>query len=330
VQTLRFRVSPEFKDQRLDQVLAVELPRLAGRPLSKSKVRQLIVAGAVYLNRSRVRIASKTLRLGAEIEVHIRWDRVEQKTRTETVVMDASWILFEDEDLIVVNKPPGLPTQPTVDEARANLFAVVKRFLKTRQSGDPYLGLHHRLDRDTSGVVLFTKTVRANAGIARAFQEHLAQKTYVCLSRRDPQSKRVSNGELSRVPPDWIIQNFLGKVGKGRIQKFGSVRSGGDPAETRFAVLERLKNDHYFIQAQPKTGRTHQIRVHLSEEGLPIVGDSLYGALASPIQLPGGIKMRLALHARELELPHPITGVSLKIQSPIPEDLQSCLKQLQS
>ena len=116
-------------------------------------------------------------------------------------VMVADRILFEDAALIAVNKPAGLPTQPTLDEARENLYAAVKKFLAARDGvAEAYVGLHHRLDRDTSGVVIFTKDKAANAGVARAFAEHLARKTYLALTERGPGDLRV----------EWTVRNYLG------------------------------------------------------------------------------------------------------------------------
>src|SRR6185437_9442973 len=167
-----FSASPEDQGKRLDQALSEWLPEVLGQPISKGKVRKLVIAGAVYLNGSRVRIASKELRNRAKVDVYVDLQKLENDaTRADRKFeMGASDILFEDEYLIAVNKPAGLPTQPTLDEARDNLFALMKKFLKARDGeADPYIGLHHRLDRDTSGVILFTKKKEANAGIAEIF-----------------------------------------------------------------------------------------------------------------------------------------------------------------
>ena len=134
----------------------------------------MIVAGAVYLNGRRVRIASKELMPNATIDVYVDLNKLHSDStqRDRAFVMTEDRILFEDPYLIVVNKPPGLPTQPTLDEARENLFTAVKKFLAQRSGKsvtDTYLGLHHRLDRDTSGVILLTKSTEANPGVAELF-----------------------------------------------------------------------------------------------------------------------------------------------------------------
>jgi RluA family pseudouridine synthase len=317
------------KAQRLDHVLGEWLPQALAQPVSKAKARKLIVAGAVYLNGKRVRIASKELMPNARIEVYVdarKLFETDGRAQDRAFEMTAERILFEDEFVIVVDKPPGLPTQPTLDEARDNLFASIKKFLSKRDGViEPYLALHHRLDRDTSGVILFAKAKGANAGVAKMFAEHLAQKTYQAISSVAPGRK---------LRPEWITKNFLGKVpNRGKAAKYGAVRSGGDPAETRFRLLEQWGGTAW-IEARPITGRTHQIRVHLSEAGLPILADSLYGAPAARSSQrhstegpqPGdGPAPRLMLHAARLAFPHPVTGAETVIEAPLPDDFKRCI-----
>jgi len=305
--------SAEDAHKRLDQFLAERLPESLAQPVSKGKARKLIVAGAVYLNGKRVRIASKELIPGARIEAYVDVNRLysDETSKDRAFEMTLERILFEDEYLIVVNKPAGLPTQPTLDEARDNLFAALKRYLTKEGEPEPYLALHHRLDRDTSGVVLFVKGREANAGVAEFFSKHLAQKTYNALTHGAKAGVKV--------PEHWTIENYLGKARiAGKRAKFTAVRSGGDHAQTEFQLLERLTRG-FWVEARPITGRTHQIRVHLSEYGLPILGDSFYGARE-------GSAARVMLHAACLTFPHPIHKVEIKVQSPLPEDFLKCLQ----
>src|SRR5262249_48584749 len=142
----------------LGDVLSEWLPAALRRPVSKSKVRKLIMAGAVRLNGRPVRNALKTVVLGVTIEAYIDVVKLfaDSTSRDREFELTAAHILFEDDDLIVIDKPSGLPSQPTVDEARDNLLAALTRFLSTRaRITKPYIGVHHRLDRDTSGLVLF-------------------------------------------------------------------------------------------------------------------------------------------------------------------------------
>ncbi|MBU6374463.1 MAG: RluA family pseudouridine synthase [Bdellovibrionales bacterium] len=325
LRTYRFTVPPELAKTRLDEAIV----RLFSneKTLSKAQARKLIVAGAVYLNRKRVRIASKELIVGAHLEVHVDWQKLATAPqRADQGVkwsMSESSILFEDDWLIVVDKPPGIPTQPTLDEARANLYAKVHTFLKERERNPKaYLGLHHRLDRDTSGVILFTKHQEANKGVSEMFTQHLAQKEYRALVT-GPWKEAAAGSS-------WEVRNYL-KRAPGKASFFQSVRSGGDWAHTTFEGPV----DHEVI-CWPRTGRTHQIRVHLSEAGYPIVGDPLYEARWSDqIRQNFSIRycselrhIRLMLHAACLTFPHPISRKEISVKSPIPKDFQTCKARL--
>ncbi len=318
IRKLQFKIAPELQGSRLDHTLAALLPETLGEPVSKARVRMLIVAGAVYLNGSRVRIASKTLIAGAKIDVYLDQAKLREKTlpkQTQFKITEKD-LLFEDEDLIVVNKPAGIPTQPTLDEARNNLFGAVKKFLAARDpsKSDPYLGLHHRLDLETSGAILFTKTSRANPGVADAFSKHRARKVYYAVCKLSPRAEAPK--------ATWVTRNYLSRLpGPGKRAKMGSVKSGGDPAETQFKVIESASN-LFWIEARPITGRTHQIRVHLSEQGLPILGDPFY----DPAQKDRPLAPRVMLHAVSLTFEHPIHKTEVSISSPLPEDFIQCLR----
>ncbi len=217
--------------------------------------------------------------------------------------LDHLRILFEDDDLIAVDKPPGIPSQPTLDPRRFHMALAVELALRARGEASVYVGQHQRLDLDTSGVLLFTKAKRANKNLGEQFREHRLQKTYVAL---------VASSRL-QVGSQWEVRNHLAIESKssGRLK---SVRSGGDYAETKFEVLSTSERSS-LIEARPRTGRRHQIRVHLAERGLPILGDATYAR-------PGvrDLAPRLMLHARRLELQHPVTGAELVIEAPLPKD----------
>jgi RluA family pseudouridine synthase len=317
IKKIRLIARAEHRSKRLDEALTEWLPDALGRSVSKAKVRKLIMAGAVWLNGKPTRSAAKPLFPGAAIEARIDLARFfeDSTSRDKAFEVTAAHILYEDEDLIVVDKPPGLPAQQTVDASRDSLFAAVRRFLSKRDGIEtPYVGVHHRLDYDTSGLVLFTKSHRVNAAVAELFSEHKVLKTYQALTV-------PASGKLET---QWTMTNYLGKVGtRTKRTRYGSVPSGGDRAETSFRVLaEYLRG--IWVEAVPKTGRTHQIRVHLSEYGLPILGDDLYGTGNEEDKLAP----RLMLHAVELEFPHPLTRRTIRIQSPLPVDFRQCLTAL--
>ena len=310
----KFKAGPEYDAKRLDFALADWLPAALGRPVSKAKIRKLIMAGAVYLNRSRMRNASTVLNSGAIVEADVDTVRLfeDSTAHDKEFELTAGRILFEDPDLIVIDKPPGLPSHPTLDQSRDNLFAAVTRFLTRRDKSAPELGIHQRLDRDTSGIMLFTKSRRVNAAVTEMFARHRALKTYQALTP----------GPRSKLAREWTIRNHLGKVSsKSKRSKYGAVDAGGDAAETHFCVIESYSRG-LWIEAIPKTGRTHQIRVHLSEFGLPIFGDELYGDDKSA--------PRLMLHASRLVFPHPVTGDQISVESPLPQDFKAWLTRMRN
>lgn len=305
-------VEKSHEGKRLDQALAELLPAASGLPLSKGKIRKLIVAGAVYMNRGRVRIASKPVRTGMRIEVHIDEEKLRSSSEGEGPTRE--WkpadleIVHEDEWIFGVNKPAGLPTQPTLDEARANLYMLLKKRFE-------YVGLHHRLDRDTSGVMLFTKKKEVNAEVGKLFQAHLARKTYLAIvsvkERRGESGSRVLSEE-------WTVENYLARE-KGKAGKMRSVRSGGDAAQTDFRLLAQ-EGAYALVEARPRTGRMHQIRVHLSEAGTPIVGDRAYGG---EVEIDKRTVPRVMLHAAELRFPHPHSKTEVVFRASPPEDFIS-------
>ena len=311
-----FIASAEDAAKRLDIALADWLREALRRPVSKAKVRKLIMAGAVYLKGTRIRSAGIPLSSGMKVEADVDLaklfdDRTAQDKKFE---LTSGLVLFEDADLIVVSKPPGLPSHPTIDEARDNLATAVARFLTKRDGEPPYLGIHQRLDRDTSGVMLFTKSRRVNTAIGESFSRHEIVKIYQALT------VAPAHGGVQQ---KWTIRNYLGKLSvKSKRARYGAVHSAGDLAETSFRVVEQHPGGMW-VEATPRTGRTHQIRVHLAGYGLPILGDDLYGNQSSRAAAP-----RLMLHASQLAIPHPLTRAEIVVKSPLPEDFKQCLARI--
>ena len=165
---LNTRLANSVPKIRLDDYLSDWIPATLSKPISKSKIRTLILSGAVYVNRHRNKIPSTIIFAGAVLEVYFDEAKIgisDQQASQPLVSIKNEKIIFEDEWIIIVNKDPGVPTQPTIDPGRANLFDLTKQFLTRRDAkinATPYLGLHHRLDRDTSGIVMFTKKEEAN------------------------------------------------------------------------------------------------------------------------------------------------------------------------
>lgn len=210
-------------------------------------------------------------------------------------------ILYRDEALAAVEKPAGLPAEPTRDPRRGSALELARRELGL--GAEVRIGLPHRLDRDTSGVLVIGLTRAALAELGRAFEERRTRKLYAALVHG-----RVATDEL-------LVEDHLAAVGeRDGIEFHGRVRAGGKKAASRVRVLARGAATT-LVEVELLTGRTHQARVHLAGLGHPILGDELYGA-------PAGEHARLGrylLHAARLELPHPLrAGETLVLESALP------------
>lgn len=323
----------------LNSLLRSELPRILGTEVSNSKIRRLIVAGSVSVSGRQIRVPGFNLRAGSEVNVLIDEEKLffEKQPDDINYELTPKDILFEDENIIVVNKPTHFPTEAGMVGSRDNLHAAIIRFLFERQKiehpnakNPPYLGIMHRLDRDTSGVILFTKTRSVNAACHEMFESHTAHKVYNAVVA-------VKSSEAAKFPVGKkITVDFpMGRISpKGQAAKWGKVseKNGGLSSRTEFEVLKEIKIDKMqgtapfnlckvsfsqgsasfrdftflLLKCSPLTGRTHQIRVHLASLGIPILGDSLYGGLDYA---------RIMLHAESLTFPHPVTGEIMTVTS---------------
>lgn len=252
-------------------------------PSSKKEIKRQIEFGACKLNGVVVRIASKKVTAGDLLE----WNaRASVKSS-----FDPASILYEDEDLLVYNKPPGVTSD---SEGILALLKPYGQFL-----------LVHRLDKDTSGLLILAKKASSEKILTAAFKERAVEKHYVALVFGLPK-------------PKGVIENYLGKIGGYQGQTlYGSVAPHlGKFAKTSWVLQKALKKAA-FISCYPETGRTHQIRVHLSEMGHPILGDYQYGKKEAP---------RLMLHAYKISFLH--RGNTLTLHAPIPKDFQEMIKLL--
>lgn len=251
-----------------------------GEPVQAAKAR--IEAGAVYVDGRRVSSAAAPLPVGARVTVVLEAGGVSSEQPRPAVA--ALVILSERDGLIAVNKPPGLPAQPTPD-GEPNLLDLVSAHLGREA------GLVHRLDRETSGVTVFGTSPESTSRLAAAFREGAVQKEYVAV---------VGRGFPERGRIDTPLQRDPSRPGRWRALDSGN----GIPAATRF---ERERDGaHCLVRLFPETGRTHQLRAHLTSLGFPIVGDRLYGGDKGP---------RCLLHAHRLRL------VGEQFEAPIPDDV---------
>ena len=194
-----------------------------------------------------------------------------------------AWVVHQDDDLLIVDKPDGIPTQAAEPSRPDDLIAR----LHEARGKDAYLGVHQRLDRDTSGVLLLTRRREANGSVAKQFETRAVEKRYVAAVASWPRGRE-------RV----VLRDFLAPGDAGRMQVVEARAKGAQEAITRVRVLERV-GERALLELVLETGRTHQARVQLAHARAPIAGDSLYGGAPAP---------RLLLHARSISLAHPATG----------------------
>lgn len=280
VQKWRFTVSPEDAALRLDQLVAKHTG------LSRRQAREVLSLGGVQVDRARVKVAGKLIKPGREITVAFD----EGLGDVPDVPVP---IVYEDDWLLAVNKPAGLPTQGTWATDQHDLMAVLRR-----QRPDLTLFLHHRLDQPTSGVLLFSKAAEANKGLTAQFEGRDLEKLY-----------------LARISEPLAACTVEAPIGRLRHANPGRFGCEGDlidprPAKTDFrpATAEEVAGlaAGTWVVARLHTGRTHQIRVHLASLGRPILGDTLYG---------GAAHSQLWLHAWRLGLTHPITHSALGLEA---------------
>ncbi len=295
---LALAVAPAEAGDRLDRFIA----RKGG--VSRGLARRALEAGGVFLDGRRCRVASRAVRAGQRVLVHLEEGGRGAAARGHPP-LERSRLLHSDEHLAAVDKPAGVPAQATLSSARGTLPE-----LAAALAGGP-LEAAHRLDRETSGVTLLARTPPAAAALAAAFREGRPEKTYLALCARapDPPAGRVE-APLGRDPR---------RPGRRRVSP------GGEPAATRYRTLAVGPSGAALVEARPETGRTHQIRVHLAHLGAPILGDPRYGG---PRRVGEVTAPRVMLHALRLELDHPAGGARLSLEAPVPEDFREAWRRL--
>ena len=295
----RETVTAEAAGERLDQFLA-----RSREGLSRTLARKLIELGGVHLDGRRVRRCGQALAAGQRIEVY------RDAGPLEPFVLQERHLLFRDPYLLAVNKPAGVETQPTPARFRGTLYAALLDFLHDpfRPLDRPALGMVQRLDRDTSGVMVFSIHPRAHKALTASFAEHRVVKCYLALVQ----------GRLSAETGEF--RSLLARSRQGN--RVRSVERGGKEAVTRFRVLERFPQAT-LVEVEILTGRTHQIRVHFAEAGHPLLGDRKYGNAAVGCE-------RQMLHAFRLSLNHPVTAAPLVLEAPLPPDMCAVLARLRA
>jgi 23S rRNA pseudouridine1911/1915/1917 synthase len=314
--------------QRLDQWLAASL----GPELSRSRVQALIKQGAVTVGGSSVKEPKRKVIAGDQVAIIVP-EAEPAEPQGENIPLD---ILYEDDELIVINKPAGLVVHPGAGNWTGTLVNALIHHCGESLSGIGGVkrpGIVHRLDKDTSGVLVVAKTDRTHKALSEAFADH----------GRDGDLERAYVALVWGAPPRpaGSIETYLGRA-SDRVKR-AVVPEGRDDARhavTHFTVEERFgqqKDGSYFaslVECRLETGRTHQIRVHMAHIGHPLIGDRDYGAgfrtrankLPDPLGPAVHAFPRQALHARLLAFRHPVTEELMAFEAPIPEDMEQLIE----
>ncbi|HQH26632.1 MAG TPA: RluA family pseudouridine synthase [Oligoflexia bacterium] len=291
---------------------------------TRSKVAQWIVSGFVQVNYQAVTRSAACAPPGALLSIAVPPARTLVLEPDSTVAIEA---VYEDAELLVLNKPAGVVVHPGAGQERGTLVQGLLAYLgdELRQVGDALRpGIVHRLDKDTSGLMVVAKTDRAYQALVRQFlPPRTICRKYLALTTALP----VGNSGALR-EESGVIELPIGRH-PGDRKKMGVVTTGGRAALTEWRIVERLRHG-FLLELSLGTGRTHQIRVHLQQMNAPIVGDPIYGR--PPASLPQALRAavksfgRQALHAQKLSFLHPTSGGEVSFVAPIPENMQQLIE----
>ena len=289
-----FKVDSDSSRERLDIFLSVQQTEI-----SRSRLKKLIVEGRVTVNGVEQRAGYK-VRAGDRIMIQVP-SLVGLDTSPEAIPLN---IIFEDEYLIALDKPVGMVVHPATGHSSGTLVNALLYHCNDLSGigGVERPGIVHRLDKDTSGLVIAAKTESAHKNLARQFKKREIRKEYLAIVKGNVKKDKGS------------IHASIGRH-KVHRKKMDTRALNGREAQTEYEVVHRSEG-WSFLRLWPKTGRTHQIRVHLASIHHPIIGDKLYGGKSTHHKMD-----RQALHAHRLELKHPITGSNLSFCAPLPPDM---------
>jgi 23S rRNA pseudouridine1911/1915/1917 synthase len=310
--TVLLTAPEELDGVRLDKLLA----QLLG-DTPRTRIREMVEDGRVRVGEEVVRRPAWPVTAGATLRVELT---ERDRSRAGGAPGLSFSVLLEDEHLVVIDKPAGLVAHPsttvrggTVSEQAAARFGPLPGV-----QGEDRPGIVHRLDRDTSGAMVIARTEEAGQGLVEAFRRREVEKEYLALVHGDP-----------RFDSDWITAPIARS--ERTKDRMAVVEAGeGQAAETFYTVLERF-GELALLACTPRTGRTHQLRVHLAHIGHTVVGDTVY-RMRRKLALPGGFPAprRHLLHARRLAFTHPVSGARVDVEAPLPADFADALEYLRA
>lgn len=287
------------KSERLDVFLSEKLDK------TRSAVKKLVDDGVITVNGNKVK-AGRVLKIGEEIFVNIP-DPVKLDLEAENIPLD---IIYQDKDIAIINKPQGMTVHAGNGTHGSTLVNALLYHLDSLSGINGVIrpGIVHRIDKDTSGLLVVAKNDAAHLSLSEQIKNKTCHRIYLALLEGTVKQN------------DGIIDTFIGRSDKNRTMM--AVKDSGRRAVTHFKVLKRYK-EFTFAEFKLETGRTHQIRVHCKYIGHPIVGDPVYGYEKQKFKLNGQL-----LHAWKLELTHPSTGERMSFEAPLPDYFQAVLQKL--
>ena len=301
--TKKIKINEENVGKRIDSLVP-----LLEEKLTRNAVQRLIEEENIKVNNQKTKHSYK-VKLNDEIQISIpEAEKIDLKA--QNIPLE---IIYEDEDIIVVNKPKGMVVHPANGNPDGTLVNAIMSICKESLSGiggKIRPGIVHRLDKDTSGAIIVAKNDKAHVNLSEQLKNHEVKKTYLALVRGIVKENEATiNMPIARSQKD---------------RKKMAVDKKGKEAITHFKVLERFGNDYTLLKVNIETGRTHQIRVHLSYIGYPIIGDEVYSNGKNKWNIKGQ-----CLHAWKIEFKHPLTGEKISLEAEIPKYFKDIIKELE-
>lgn len=302
METKRFTIDDETAGRRIDALIASRIPEL-----TRNHVQKLLEQGLVSCNGAVVSKGSLKLKVWDEVSVQIPEPEA-MSVDPQSIPLD---IVYEDEDLLIVNKPKGMVVHPAPGHSEGTLVNALLHHCGEQLSGINGVarpGIVHRIDRDTTGLLVVCKNDAAHISLSKQLSDHSITRVYECITEGVIKEDGVIDAPIARNPSD---------------RKKMAIVAGGRRAVTHYHVKEILKNKYSYIECRLETGRTHQIRVHMSSIHHPLLGDTVYGRAKQPFATEGQV-----LHAGVLGFLHPRTGQYMEFSAPIPKYFEELLEKL--
>jgi 23S rRNA pseudouridine1911/1915/1917 synthase len=310
-------VDEERAGTRLDKFIADAIPEL-----SRMRVKGLIQGGEVRDGDKVISDASWKIRPGQNFEITVP-PAMEAEPEGQDIPLN---VVFEDDQVIVIDKPAGLVVHPGAGNEEGTLVNALIHHCGDSLSGIGGVkrpGIVHRIDKDTSGLMVAAKTDAAHASLAEQFADHSLERAYLAIVRGRP------------YPAAGTVDEAIGRSPRNR-KKMAVVGRGGKSAVTHFATQQRLGDAASLVECRLETGRTHQIRVHMTFIGHPLIGDPVYGRSQKSKSLPPAVReaihqfTRQALHAYVIGFRHPVSEELIRFESPVPTDMAALISVLEA